>query len=230
MEIGIIKNNNNNKEFEIISKNKEKSTNKHTYYNIKFIESGYEDCVRSDSINKGLVKDNLSETCCGIGKIGYINTRNHIQEYKIWENMIYRCYCKTDKSYQYYGGKGVTVSERWKRFDLFAEDIRKITGFDDVLFKNKKIKLDKDIIGSKIESKVYSLDTTMWVSDLENQKQRTNEYNIKNKKYVIHPNGEIELILHLSDFCKEHKLHRQNVYKCLSGKQSKTQGFKFYKE
>ena len=228
MNINEIRENNKGSKFIVLEKDSVRSNSKHTYYKIQFIESGYVDSVRSDSISKGLVKDNLSKSCCGIGAVGYINTRNHWKEYKIWEDMIYRCYSPKDKSYPYYGAKGVVVCERWKRFDYFYEDIQTIVGFNEALFKEGKLRLDKDILSK--ECKIYSPETTIWISDLENQKQRTFEYNTKNKKYAIFPDGHTELIVHVTDFCKTHGLHRQNVNLCLSGKQRETKGFKFYKE
>ena len=228
MKIGEIKTNKKGSEFIIKEKDINKSDNKHIYYKIKFVESGYEDSVRSDSISSGYVKDNLSRSCCGVGMIGYINTREHWKEYKIWEDMIYRCYSQTDKSYKYYGAKGVTVCDRWHRFDFFFEDITKIHGFNQDLFNQGKLRLDKDILS--IENKLYSPQTTMWVSDLTNQKRRTAEYNNKNKKYAIFPDGHIELVVNVTDFCKTYNLHRQNVNLCLAGKQNTTKGFRFYKE
>lgn len=220
--------NNKGSKFLVLEKDKDKSDNKHTYYKIRFIDSGYEDSVRSDSIKKGLVKDNLSRSCCNIGMIGYINTREHWKEYKIWENMIYRCYCKSDKSYRFYGERGVTVCERWLRFDYFFKDIPTLNGYNEKLFFENKLKLDKDILS--VNNKIYSPQTTMWVSELTNQKRRTVEHNNRNKKFAIFPDGHIEQILNVSDFCKTYGLHRQNVNLCLSGKQKTTKGFKFYKE
>ncbi len=228
IEKNTIKENNNGSKFLIVEKDINKSDDKHTYYKIKFIESGYEDSVRSDSIQKGLVKDNLSKSCCGVGVVGYINTREHWKEYRIWEDMIYRCYSKKDKSYKFYGEKGVTVCDRWLRFEYFYQDISKIVGYDEQLFLDGKLKLDKDILSK--ENKIYSPETTMWVSDLINQKVRTIEYNTRNKKYAIFPDGHIEQIFHVTDFCKKHGLHRQNVNLCLAGKQKATKGFQFYKE
>lgn len=228
MIIGEIKKNNKGQFFVIKSKNEERSDNKHTYYNITFLDTGYSDVVRHDSINKGLVKDKLSKSCYRIGMIGYINTREHWKEYKIWKNIIYRCYCVDDKSYKYYGAKGVTICERWKRFDYFFQDISELPGFNKELFEQGKLRLDKDILS--INNKVYSPQTCLWVSDLTNQKRRTVEYNTKKKKYAIFPDGHIEQIFNISDFCKTYNLHRQNVTLCLNGKQKSTKNFKFYKE
>ena len=223
-----IRQNNSGEFFIIEGKNIKKSTSTHSYYDIRFLKSGYTDTVRGDSINKGWVKDNLSKNCCGIGAIGYVNTREHLKEYRIWRNIIYRCYCKFDKSYKYYGEQGVKVCDRWHRFDYFLQDIKCLPGYDSNLFKTGKLKLDKDILSKN--KKIYSPKTCLWVSDLENQKRRTFEYNEKHPKYAIFPDGHIEQIFHISDFCKKHNLHRQNVNLCLSGKQKSTKGFKFYKE
>ena len=223
-----IRKNNKGLEFVIEGVDQEKSDSNHRYYYIRFLKSGYRDSVRSDSIKKGLIKDNLTESCCGVGKIGYINTRQHFKEYKIWEDMLYRCYSPSDKSYKYYGAKGVTVCKRWHRFDQFFEDMFDLPGYDEALFRQNKLRLDKDILSTN--QKVYSPKTTMWVLDIENQKQRTLEYNMRHKKYAIYPDGHIELITNVTDFCKKNNLHRQNVNLCLAGKQSSTKGYRFYKE
>ena len=133
---------------------------------------------------------------------------------------------------KWYGEKGNAVSERWNRFDYFLNDIPLIQGYDEELFKNKKLKLDKDILfkNSNNKNKIYSLETCMWITDKENQVQRAIEHNIKYKKYAIFPDGHEELILNVTDFCKNNNLHRQNVNLCLNGKQKSTKGFKFYKK
>ena len=81
-----------------------------------------------------------------------------------------------------------------------------------------------------IEGKNLKKSTSTHSYYLENQKRRAFEYNEKHPKYAIFPDGHIEQIFHISDFCKKHNLHRQNVNLCLSGKQKSTKGFKFYKE
>lgn len=43
--------------------------------------------------------------------------------YSSWRDMIRRCYTETRKEYKYYGGKGITVCDRWQDFQLFCEDM-----------------------------------------------------------------------------------------------------------
>lgn len=228
MEIGSIYQNVDGRKCVIIEKDVNRCTNKHTFYVVRFIESGYTVSVRSDVIRSGLFRDYLDKTIFGIACMGYASTRQAPQEYRVWYNMLSRCYNKSDRSYRFYGARDVRVDQRWHRFDIFLNDVPNICGYDQDLFKQRKLRLDKDFRSG--DNKIYSLETTMWVSDLMNQKIRTYQYNMKARKYVIFPDGHTELIRNLTDFCKQHDLHYQNVILCLSGKQRASKGYKFYTE
>ena len=43
--------------------------------------------------------------------------------YKKWANMIQRCTNKNNTSYRYYGGRGITICERWRKsfWDFVAD-------------------------------------------------------------------------------------------------------------
>jgi hypothetical protein len=44
--------------------------------------------------------------------------------YRIWVNMLARCYNPKEESFQYYGGRGVTVCERWREsLQNFIDDM-----------------------------------------------------------------------------------------------------------
>ena len=43
--------------------------------------------------------------------------------YAVWHAMLQRCYSKNDKSYKYYGGRGIKVCDRWRNFVNFLEDM-----------------------------------------------------------------------------------------------------------
>lgn len=51
--------------------------------------------------------------------------RKHSKKiYDVWRGMIQRCSNKSHISYQYYGGKGVTVCDRWvENIDNFIDDM-----------------------------------------------------------------------------------------------------------
>lgn len=44
-------------------------------------------------------------------------------EYRSWEEMRARCYRVKHHAYSRYGGRGVTVCDRWASFDNFYEDM-----------------------------------------------------------------------------------------------------------
>jgi hypothetical protein len=43
--------------------------------------------------------------------------------YGVWMSMHDRCYLTTQKSYPRYGGRGITICEKWHKFEGFYEDI-----------------------------------------------------------------------------------------------------------
>lgn len=42
---------------------------------------------------------------------------------KSWQGMIYRCTKKTSRQYSDYGGRGITVCQRWMQFENFYADM-----------------------------------------------------------------------------------------------------------
>lgn len=43
--------------------------------------------------------------------------------YKIWIGILSRCYNPKVKIYKYYGGRGIEVCDRWRKFENFYEDM-----------------------------------------------------------------------------------------------------------
>lgn len=43
--------------------------------------------------------------------------------YKTWINMRQRCYDANNKAFRYYGGRGISVCERWSKFENFLSDM-----------------------------------------------------------------------------------------------------------
>jgi hypothetical protein len=52
-------------------------------------------------------------------KHGYWDTPT----YKIWQQMIQRCTNPKSSGYQYYGGRGIKVCDRWLKFEYFLKDM-----------------------------------------------------------------------------------------------------------
>ena len=45
------------------------------------------------------------------------------REYAIWKGMRQRCRNPQDSDYESYGGRGISICERWDAFDAFVKDI-----------------------------------------------------------------------------------------------------------
>lgn len=140
-----------------------------SYYDVRFLISGYKTKACSSHI-RGVggthVTDHLYPTFAGVGMLGYAKTSDNHKLFVIWSGMIDRCFNKNNQAYKNYGAKGVTVCERWKRFDYFLEDAPKIKGYDEQALLEGKLCIDKDIINrSKM---IYSPETCCFVSRSEN--------------------------------------------------------------
>lgn len=76
--------------------------------------------ARSASLKRGEVKS------CGCLKAenNKSHGNSHLREYKIWGAIKRRCGNKNDKKYHLYGGRGISVCERWlSSFELFLSDM-----------------------------------------------------------------------------------------------------------
>jgi hypothetical protein len=64
-------------------------------------------CTRLEAVRKAVITHGMSET----------------PEYRVWTSMFRRCRNKNDKSYKDYGGRGISVCDRWRNFSLFVLDM-----------------------------------------------------------------------------------------------------------
>ena len=152
------------------------------------------------------------------------------KEYRTWCSMIYRCYDNKSPTY-----KNCIVSEDWKDFQVFAEDIQYLKGYLEWKNSNKKREyaLDKDI---RVKgNKMYSKDTCIFVTQSENLKNRvyTGKFKIESvltgKKYlaVRLEDGYMENFYNQSKFARKYNLKRGAISKCLNGKQKYYKGWMF---
>lgn len=88
--------------------------------------------------------------------------------YQTWLGMHYRCYNPHQKSYKYYGAKGVTVCWEWHQ-----DNKEGLQNFIDDMYPTYKkgYQLDKDIRAKAGQPKVYSKDTCCWVTNVENSRK-----------------------------------------------------------
>lgn len=88
-------------------------------------------CGRGIEVIAASLKNGNTKSCgCLKGEIGYtFLTHGHSRVgkvhplYKVWAGMLQRCTNAKGKRYCDYGGRGITVCERWRDFKNFLEDM-----------------------------------------------------------------------------------------------------------
>ena len=59
---------------------------------------------------------------CGCGRIKH-GLANKAPEYHVWEGIKQRCLNPDRAGYEYWGGRGITVCQRWMEFENFYADM-----------------------------------------------------------------------------------------------------------
>lgn len=172
-------------------------------FEVEFHNTSYHAIVSQGKMISGEIKDKYVPSVYGIGYIGdeyYISgAPDKRAMYKIWNDMIQRCYSPTADDWHTYGGRGVRVREDWHNFTQFYLDVKKIPGYENKVREPKMYNLDKDYLQQNVPSgnRIYSKDTCAWVSQKENSLLRgrdnnntgyfgtLNEYNSYKYKMVL---------------------------------------------
>lgn len=89
-------------------------------------DCGNEKVIRSSSLTNGRTKS------CGCfnhevrvnQKIFLTHGMSHTRQFTIWTDMKNRCYVKTNPDYKNYGGRGITVCDKWHALEGFWEDMK----------------------------------------------------------------------------------------------------------
>lgn len=103
--------------------------------------------------------------------------------YKIWSNMKTRCNNKKVKSFSDYGGRGITVCNKWNTFGGFFDDM-----YESYINTNAE---DKNLTLDRIDnSKNYEVVNCRWSTKTE---QARNTRNIENAQKVSY-NGYTKTI------------------------------------
>ena len=136
---------------------------------IRFLQTNTEIIVRVRDAIAGRIKDPYYPKICGVAYTGNTYTnKDHKFFYDKWRAMIDRCYNKNNSNYKYY--KNHSVDPEWLCFENFLRDVPLIAGYHEMIANRDKIKysLDKDILQPRIENKIYSKNTCMWIPLSEN--------------------------------------------------------------
>lgn len=141
------------------------------------------DCGKSKVIRASSLRNGYTQSCgCYmkemLSKRQSVHNMSKSTLYKAWCNMKARCFNTRRKDYCDYGGRGITMCEEWKDFEVFKEWAMK-NGFKEEKVKGKNIlSLDRvDVNGN------YCPDNCRWATDKEqaNNKRNTRRFYYKGK-------------------------------------------------
>lgn len=150
---------------------------------------------------------------------GYIAGADEVTDklFSTWRGILARCYNKGADNYSYYGGRGVSVADRWQDFDSFASDVKCIEGWDEKASNWNEYQLDKDTIGDGF---TYSPDTCIWLSRSDNARAKlTTIYKVE------HRDGEVAEFKNPVAFYKQHGISQGNFSSMLRGDRASAGGW-----
>ena len=104
------------------------TTDRHGLTLVCTCNCGHEKCKKETVKRANNVLKGLTQTCgAGAGSEKYggaSRSSPHRNTYRSWEHMLDRCYNDKHPHYRYYGGRGISVCQRWKdSFVAFLADM-----------------------------------------------------------------------------------------------------------
>jgi len=121
-------------------------------------------------------------------------TIQYPSEYQSWKSMHARCLDQKHKRYKYYGGRGITICDRWKEFKNFMLDMGRKP--------DPKFTIERNDVNGN-----YEPGNCKWISRKDQGRNR------QNSVYVVYEGRKLLLI----DLVEELGLSRSVVYGRLQG-------------
>lgn len=135
------------------------------------------DCGNYHSTRASNLKRGRTKTCGGC----LADTHSRHPLYKTWKEMRQRCKNKNSKVYKHYGGRGITICNRWHDFNNFRDDMASTY--------KKGLSIDRiDNNGN------YEPSNCRWSTPKEQARNKRNNIYVRYK-------GQHRLLIELSEIC-----------------------------
>lgn len=83
------------------------------------------DCGKGVLTNSNALKSGNTQSCgCHKRSLVFKHGMSQTRMFSIWTNMFERCYKPKNPNYKRYGGRGITICDRWNVFLNFYEDMK----------------------------------------------------------------------------------------------------------
>lgn len=172
------------KKFNRLTALEKKGQGKHGTMWLFECECGVQKEIRINHVKDGRVKscgcfksENNAEM---IRKFRTTHEMTDTRFYHTWEGMKARCYNPKSKGYNRYGGRGIKMSESWLVFDNFYRDM-----YDSYL-KHSYVHSEKNTTIERNDSdKDYCLENCRWVTNQEQQLNRSDTVKVKYKGRTV---------------------------------------------
>lgn len=142
-------------------------------------------CNRGKILKGSRLSCGLNDRCyCGVHYNTTHGDTRKTKEYRAYHHMLNRCYNKNVRSYPHYGGRGITVCDRWRNsYENFLSDMGRAP--------SPKHSLDRINVNEN-----YSANNCKWSTPVEQANNTTKTY------MVTYDGNQIPLGL----FCRKHNL------------------------
>lgn len=140
--------------------------------------------------------------------------------HNIWKGMFKRCYEKSHNRYKNYGGRGISVCERWKDFYNFREDM-----YDSYLEHIKKYGENDTSLDRLDTDGNYQPDNCKWSTTEE----QNHNFRIHKRKFKATnlKTGETYIRNVRAEFAREVGISDKHIGSVLNGNRNETEGFTF---